>query len=279
MRRYCVAFLLMLPLIASASALAREKTIGVFVALADNKSQGIVPVPAAIGDGDDPDHNLYWGASEGLKGHFAHSANWRLVSRSEIKPADKSDTAFSATLTTDVLSVRVYHHARKDATLTAFAYRGRAIKRCLQDFESAIQRGDYDLVFYVGHNGLMDFDLPEAKREDNAGSKGATRASQSPKCDCAVLCCKSESYFKARVESAGGHPVALTTQFMYPGSFLVDAITERWLQGAPPSALRESAGAAYARNQKISEKAARGVFAKLEESHSNGSEETPAPKR
>src|SRR5213596_1995295 len=33
----------------------------VLVALADNKYQGIVPVPAAIGNGDDPVRNLYWG--------------------------------------------------------------------------------------------------------------------------------------------------------------------------------------------------------------------------
>lgn len=47
-------------------ALAAEKTIGVFVALADNASQGIVPVPAAIGNGDDPGRNLYWGTAEGF---------------------------------------------------------------------------------------------------------------------------------------------------------------------------------------------------------------------
>ncbi|WP_316785612.1 hypothetical protein [Pedobacter frigiditerrae] len=37
------------------------KTIHVFVALCDNKYQGIVPVPKAIGNGQDPDNNLYWG--------------------------------------------------------------------------------------------------------------------------------------------------------------------------------------------------------------------------
>ena len=37
---------------------AKEQTIGVYVALADNASQGIVPIPAAIGNGDDPEKNL-----------------------------------------------------------------------------------------------------------------------------------------------------------------------------------------------------------------------------
>ena len=37
------------------------RTVHVFVALADNLHQGIVPVPAKLGNGEDPEHNLYWG--------------------------------------------------------------------------------------------------------------------------------------------------------------------------------------------------------------------------
>ncbi len=37
------------------------KVIHVFVALCDNKYQGIVSVPASIGNGQDPKTNLYWG--------------------------------------------------------------------------------------------------------------------------------------------------------------------------------------------------------------------------
>jgi hypothetical protein len=46
----------------TASAFAEPATIRVFVALADNAAQGILPVPAAIGNGDDAQRNLYWGA-------------------------------------------------------------------------------------------------------------------------------------------------------------------------------------------------------------------------
>src|SRR5207249_4829544 len=38
------------------------KVIHVVVALCDNQYQGIVPVPALIGNGDNPAKNLYWGA-------------------------------------------------------------------------------------------------------------------------------------------------------------------------------------------------------------------------
>lgn len=64
------------------------RTIHVFVALADNKNQGIVPVAAILGDGDDPTHNLYWGSSYGVKTYFARSADWQLIASSQRpKPA------------------------------------------------------------------------------------------------------------------------------------------------------------------------------------------------
>src|SRR5687768_2778496 len=43
-----------------------SRVVHVFVALCDNEYQGIVPVPARIGNGDDPDNNLYWGAAYGV---------------------------------------------------------------------------------------------------------------------------------------------------------------------------------------------------------------------
>ena len=59
---------------------SRPRTIHVFVALADNEYQGIVPVPSRLGNGDDPGHNLYWGAAYGIKTFFARSAEWRILS-------------------------------------------------------------------------------------------------------------------------------------------------------------------------------------------------------
>jgi len=51
------------------------RTIHVFVALADNEHQGIVPVPARLGNGLDPAHNLYWGAAAGVKTFFSRSSD------------------------------------------------------------------------------------------------------------------------------------------------------------------------------------------------------------
>lgn len=231
----------------AACSLAADRTIGVFVALADNATQGIVPVPAAIGNGDDPDRNLYWGSAEGLKGVFDKSKEWRLT--------EKSDNTQGG----DILRTRTYRHVRTGAMLTAKAYRGAAIKRCIQDFEAAIQHRRFNMVVFIGHNGLMDFSLPVPP----------SPARQTNVVDCVVLCCKSEAYFKARIEGLGGRPVLLTTQFMYPGSFILHAVAEGWLGDATPAELRERAGQAYAANQRLSGKAGLGVFARIEETRSS----------
>lgn len=238
-----ILFLLACPVLAADGT---ERSVGVFVALCDNKHQGIVPVPAKIGNGDNPEENLYWGCSEGLKGHFDRSSKWKLVTK-----VDRPDG--------DILRTRTYRHRTRKATLHALAYRGRAIQKCIADFENAVYTRKYDLVVYIGHNGLMDFNLPEPKTSEPSKKRPA----------CIALCCKSAPYFRSRIQSMGAQPILLTTQLMYPGSFIVHDVIEEWLKGASLRAIRNCAARSYARNQKISEKTARGVFANLEAVMSN----------
>ncbi|HWB59795.1 MAG TPA: hypothetical protein VG733_09890 [Chthoniobacteraceae bacterium] len=224
-------------------ALAKGKTIGVFVALADPDHTGIEKLPKSIGDGDNAETNLYWGNDEGLKGTFDHSKKWKLVEKNETPQADV------------VMSTRTYRRTGSDLTLVARAYRGSQMQKCVQDYEDAVAHGSYDLVVFIGHDGLMDFQLPMPQRA----------ADQARKPDCVALCCVSEQFFKQRLTAAGGHPVLLTTQLMYPGSFTLEALADTWAAGGTPAAIRESAAGAYAHNQKISKKAALGVFAELKE--------------
>src|SRR5205823_14928971 len=71
-----LVFLMCVPL----AAQTRARIVHVFVALADNVNQGIVPVPAKLGNGEDPEHNLYWGSAFGVKTFFSRSADWKLIS-------------------------------------------------------------------------------------------------------------------------------------------------------------------------------------------------------
>src|ERR1043165_6393669 len=90
---------------------AAPKHVRVFVALCDNKTQGIVPVGAKIGNGDDPDANLYWGCSDGLGSYFRQSGRWQVA---------KSEQNLSST----ILRRLELTHADGDVNVIAEAYRG-----------------------------------------------------------------------------------------------------------------------------------------------------------
>jgi hypothetical protein len=230
----------------------KPRVIHVFVALCDNASQSIVPVPAKIGNGDDPANNLYWGCDEGLKSYFKRSRDWKLLeSPDPLKP--------------EILERAVFQHSTENAILIADAYRGSKIKTAIEDFfgasagsisesvrfgETEFQiAGDSDLVAFIGHNGFMDFTIGQIPQ----------RVTEGP-ADAIVLCCLSDKYFSEAVKSTGARPLLLTTQLMYPGSFILKHALDGWLLNEAPEEIRERAAKSYSDNQKISLKVARGVF-------------------
>lgn len=230
---------LLLFLLSAGLVCAEAKKIRVFVALCDNETQGIAPVGKKIGNGDDPESNLYWGCTDGIAVHFKKTGNWKVVkSESDVSKA--------------VLRRITFKHATDDIELVADAYRGSEMRVCLKDFEKAAAGGKYDLVAYIGHNALMDFKL-----EPPAAAAGNQTA-------VILLCCLSEKYFKKRLEALGCKPLLMTKRFMYPGSFILESAIESWRKGGELSAIRSAAGRAYGKNQKISVRAATGVFADLE---------------
>jgi hypothetical protein len=236
---------ILLALLLTATAVAEPARIHVFVALADNASEGIIPVPAKIGDGNDPKGNLYRGCSEALPPVFKESRDWRLVSTAAGPKAN-------------ILERVVFVHRSGKYEVIADAYRGSAIMECTTDFFAALASDApverVPLVAYIGHDGLMDFALPEV-----------ATAKRGPGREVIALCCKSRDYFGPHLRAVNAKPVLLTTQLMYPGGFLLRAALDGWIAGETPAQIRQRAATAYARNQKISVKAAAGVFAKGEE--------------
>lgn len=220
-------------------ACGNPKRIHVFVALADNEHQGIAKVPAKIGNGDDAEHNLYWGNSEGLKSVFGRSKAWKLET-TEINPK------------AEILERRGYRHTSKDCVLVAEAWRGKNIRQCLEAFFANLSERKSDLTAFIGHNGLMD------------GPVAVSPIVTTTSTDAIILCCMSADWFKPHLGALKARPVLTTEQFMYPGSFLLRDALEVWLRGGPRSEIRMAAAKAYATNQKISVKAAAGVFTKLD---------------
>ena len=229
---------IVLVLLAS-TASADPKRVHVFVALADNEHQGIAKVPVKIGNGDDADSNLYWGTTDGFKSVFGRSKAWKLEKTEENPSAE-------------ILERRSYRHTSKDCVLVAEAWRGKNIHQCLEAFFASLRDRKSDLTAFIGHNGLMD------------GPVAVSPLATTNTTDAIILCCMSAGWFKQHLEALKVRPVLTTEQFMYPGSFLLRDALEVWLGGGPRSDIRMAAARAYAANQKLSVKAAAGVFTKLE---------------
>ncbi|OHB65398.1 MAG: hypothetical protein A2Y76_10545 [Planctomycetes bacterium RBG_13_60_9] len=245
-------FLFILLLAGSTTGQERVRTIHVFVALCDNEHQGIVPVPQKLGNGEDPANNLYWGAMYGTKTFLTKSKDWTLVATRK-NPGDT------------VLERVIFRHKTTRAYLVADAYRGARIKDTVQDFldaaagnhpkivefqkESLGIHGSADLVVYVGHNGLMDFTIEPRTSDKDAKPR-----------DAMVLACKSRPYFEPHLSQLKCRPVLLTTGFMAPEAYTLEAAVAGRLAGESADKIVERAARAYDKYQKCGLKAARRLF-------------------
>ena len=212
------------------------------MSLVDNASQGIVPVPAKIGNGDDPRSNLYWGALYGVKTFLSKADGWRKLG-CEI---NLSDTILE----------RCEFSWKGKLTLTADAYRGSRIDQAMLDFmqHAATPSDDAtdEMVVFIGHDGLMDEQYqPIAERFP----KHARHDKQA-----VVLACMSNMFFAKHLREAGSKPVVTTYGFMAPEAYVLDAIARGFANGASEEELRRSAGLAYAKYQHISANAGKSVF-------------------
>jgi len=232
-------------------------TIHVFVSLADNQNQGIVPVPARLGNGLDAIHNLYWGAAAGVKTFFARSPDWTLLDCTE-KPK------------VEVLERCLFKYRKAEVYLVADAYRGDEIRQAILDFFDAAAggspepitvsvasatvslkaRGGADLVAYVGHDGLMDFRLPIVPRKKNDIHR-----------DAIILACASKQYFSEPLRVSGAYPLLWTTGLMAPEAYTLKSALDGWIAGETNEQVRERAAIIYDQYQKCGIGGARRLFA------------------
>lgn len=227
--------------------------IHVFVALADNVNQGIVPVSASLGNGDNPATNLYWGAAFGIRTFFSKSKDWELIST----VANPGPT---------ILERCVFKHRRSDLYLVADAYRGKEISQATWDFlEAAAGKpgeelkagtiqfnvgGSADLVTYIGHNGLMDFTLHSQPKHRDERKRSAI-----------ILACASKNYFADALRSAGAAPLLWTTNLMAPEAYVLSAAIDGWMKKESDEQIRLRAASAYHKYQNCGLKAANRLFA------------------
>lgn len=242
---------------APSPAQEHTRSIHVFVALADNQFQGIVPVPERLGNGIDPAHNLYWGAAFGVKTYFKASQDWSLIwSGTGPNPS--------------VLERCVFKYRNSQAYLTADAYQGSQIRSAVTDFLSAaaglngqtlsvkIGEGEKiipifgmsDLVVYVGHDAFMDFQIP----------KISGRAKEPPR-KAIILACASREYFGPYMRETGAIPLLWTTGLMAPEAYTLKAALDAWMLNEKDDAIRLRAAQADDRYQHCGLHSAERLFA------------------
>jgi hypothetical protein len=255
-RRLAVAFLGLCWYPPWACAQTAPRVVHVFVALADNQHQGIIPVSVVLGNGDDPAHNLYWGAAFGVRTFFRKSAEWR-----ELATVAKPSSAIAERI--------VFQHRASGTLLVADAYFGREIKQTVSDFLRAAAGLDQneilydatvngkalripaaaDLVVYVGHDGLMDFSLEQVI----SGTGGTKRSA-------IVLACASKQFFGSALRAAEARPLLWTTGLMAPEAYTLKAALDGWILGESDEKIRHRAAEAYAQYQKCGTAAALRLF-------------------
>lgn len=251
------SFMFMLLLLISFSCLAETKIIHVLVALCDNKYQMIAPVPKAIGNGQDPQNNLYWGAAYGFKTFFSKQKEWNIVQNKKLHRGK-------------ILEEIIYKHQNQDVYIIAQAYDGKYINDAVGQFinysagknvqpfsvnNKIIKAGGKaDLVVYIGHDSLMEWSwnrlLPDSWRWNTL-----PKEQQQKNRYAAVFACESQNYFSPPLSRTGINPLILTKQRMAPEAYSVYAMIDSWIKGESKSNIRLKVATAYSKYQKLNKPA------------------------
>jgi hypothetical protein len=224
------------------------KVIHVLVALCDNENQGIVPVPAFLGNGEDTVKNLYWGAMYGVKTYFSKSKNWT-----------KLDTI--ANPKENALERIIFKHKTQNVYLVADAYNGSKMRETIDDFflattgeklenikvgnETLQILGSANLLAFVGHDGLMDFKFERKLTKKDEDKR-----------DAIILACASRNYFGEHLKKTNANPLVWTSNLMAPEAYILHDALDGWVIGETDAQIQNRAAAAYAKFQKISVKSA-----------------------
>lgn len=234
-------------------AIGQVRTIHAFVALCDNQFQGIVPVHEKLGNGKDPSNNLYWGAACGVKSFLKYKTNnWRLLKTTQ---AENSI----------ILERLIFKHVKEEIYLLADAYDGEKIKECIEDFllasnsqnpinvkinSLALEFGGHsDLIAFIGHDGLMDFDV-------NIKYSSSVKKIR----DVIILACYSKDYFSAEIKKSKANPILWTTHLMAPEAYTLKAAIDGWILNESGTQIEERAAQIYNKYQKCGIKGARNLF-------------------
>ncbi|MGC6431948.1 MAG: hypothetical protein ACON5F_12960 [Jejuia sp.] len=184
-----------------------------------------------------------------MKSYFKRSKDWVLLSVTK-NPK------------THVLERVLFKHATKNTYLLADAYDDKYIKNTTIGFleatagrhEVIVQHesknlkfgGSSNLLAYIGHDGLMEFDV-----------KGQFNPINTNKRDAIILACVSKNYFKPYLEKTKANPLVWSTGLMSPEAYTLKWALDGWILNESDEEIRERAAKAYNHYQKCGIKGAK----------------------
>ncbi|MFN0253461.1 MAG: hypothetical protein ACKV2T_41715 [Kofleriaceae bacterium] len=249
-------------------AAGKPLVVEVHVPLCDNSI--IACGNAKLGDGDNPETNLYWSTTPGFGSWFNRkSSGWkRVLKQREGETGDK-----------DVLALHVYRRsvnapaawkkrgapARFEIYIVVHGWRGSAIDRALAAYAADIsgqgtrtieldnhQRGTRavadaksdkstleaggaaQIVAWVGHNRLMDIDAYTWPAPGKA-TKGTI-----------AIACHTAAYMENNVPSETRVPLLMTRDFLFANAAPLEAVVLAFASGGTYAKIRLEAATAYA---------------------------------
>ncbi len=159
----------------------------------------------------------------------------------------------------------IFKNKKENYYLVADAYNGKHIKTCTVDFLKSCSgemkdtlhvnktiigtNGNAKLICYIGHDGLMDFNLPQSFPNTDKKIR-----------DVIILACISKKYFAPYLSPTLARPLVWSTGLMSPEAYTLHDAIETYINKQPAESIRSSAAKAYSKYQKCSERAARNLL-------------------
>jgi hypothetical protein len=233
--------------------------VHVLVPLCDNAQ--IVCGSKAAGDPLDLARNLYWGAVFGQKRFFSRKASsftpvsvekgtGAHLERAVVRRFVDGGPWGRTEQVELVVVLDAFRGDRIDDVVDAFFDEAAAGKSVTFEDGGKRRTVAVSVAGYAGHNRMMDGKKPPPLRE-------GTGREPIPSF---VMACHSRSYFESGLTRRGSEMLLMTKQLMAPEGYVIEAIVGAVAENADRPAIKRRAIAAYAKWQKIEERAAATIF-------------------
>lgn len=223
-----------------------------------------------LGDGDNPDTNLYWSTTPGFGEWFARrGGGWKRVLRqTEDQTGDHDIVAvhvYRRTVTTPSAWIERGAPKQFELDVVIHGWRGTSIDKALAAYAADVSGdgardlvladkshlaagGAAQIVAFVGHNRLMDLDAFTWPKPGTV-TKGAI-----------AIACDTAPYMKKQVSAATRVPLLLTSDLLFANAAPLEAAVLAFARGGGYTEIRSDAATAYAKIQEVPVKRVWGTF-------------------